>query len=278
MRFAEVIGDPVAQSRSPEIHKYWLSKLELADDYRSTRVERGSLAAFLKERRSHEDWLGCNVTIPHKEQVSLLVDWLEPRARAIGAVNCVVLRNASLEGYNSDIDGIEQALGSTEVQGAPAVVIGSGGAARAAVAYLADKQAETIRLIARDQARAGQLLPIAGRSTLQFHCLSDACDAFEGARVIINATPLGMAGAEPMPRNILDAISCQPPAITLFDMVTTPQLTELLKAGRSSGARCVDGLTMLVGQAARAFHLFYGHEAPAPDQKLRDILTGNSDE
>ena len=276
MRFAEVIGDPIAQSRSPEIHKYWLNMLDLSGDYRKTRVERGSVAPFLEQRSSNEDWLGCNVTIPHKEEAASLVEWLEPRARAIGAVNCIVPRQSSLAGYNSDVDGIEAALGSAEIRGRPVVVIGCGGAARAAVAYLAEKGAAAIRLLVRDRARAEPLLPLAGRSGLEFHPFSDAGQVFDGASVIINATPLGMAGARAMPANILEAIGRQSSATTLFDMVTTPALTPLLDAGRSAGAQCVDGLTMLVGQAARAFELFFGHPAPPPDQNLRDMLAVES--
>ena len=272
MRYAEVIGDPIAQSKSPAIHQYWLGKLGLAGDYRRTQVTKEDLAQFLERRRGSERWLGCNVTIPHKERAAAIVGWLEPRALAIGAVNCIVPRQSSLAGYNSDIDGVETALRHAEIAGRTAVVIGGGGAARAVICHLAEKGAAEIRLFARNMASASALRPLAGASLFEIHPLDQDLDLFEGASVIINATPLGMAGADAMPPAIIEAVRNHSRATVLFDMVTTPATTPLLDAGQLAGAHCVDGLTMLVGQAARAFHLFYGHPAPAPDRQLREIL------
>ena len=273
MRFAEVIGDPIAQSKSPAIHKYWLSKLDLAGDYRRVQVAKGSLADFLEKRRGTKDWLGCNVTIPHKEEAAVLVDWLEPRAKAIGAVNCIVPGRSSLAGYNSDFDGVEAALSGAVIAGRSATVIGGGGAARAVIAYLAEKGAGKIRLIVRNPDRAAALVSLAIMTALEIHPFEEANEALEGASVIVNASPLGMVGADAMPAKFLETVGSHSSGTTLFDMVTTPSVTPLLRTGQAAGAHCVDGLTMLVGQAARAFFLFYGHPAPPCDQKLREILT-----
>lgn len=276
VRYAEVIGDPIAQSKSPAIHKYWLSRLSLAGDYRRTRVPKGSLAGFLEERRGSENWLGCNVTIPHKEEAAALVEWLEPRAKAIGAVNCIVPDQGSFAGYNTDIDGVEAALAGVDIGGQTAIVIGGGGAARAVIAYLAENGAAKIRLLVRNPSRAAALSSLAVMTALEIRPFDQARTALEGASVIINASPLGMAGAEAMPARFLETVGSHSSGTTLFDMVTTPALTPLLRAGQEAGARCVDGLTMLVGQAARAFSLFYGHPAPACDRKLREILLQES--
>ena len=131
MRYAEVIGDPVAQSKSPLIHKFWLAQCKLEGDYRRTFVERGRLEEFLANRRLDPLWRGCNVTIPHKERAAALVDNLDKRARAIGAVNCIVPGPKGLTGSNTDVDGIAAALDGTALDGASAVIIGGGGGARA---------------------------------------------------------------------------------------------------------------------------------------------------
>ena len=113
MRYAEVIGDPVTQSKSPIIHKYWLERLKLAGDYRRAFVPKGSLADHLSARRDDPDWLGCNITIPHKENAVALLDRLDPKAAAIGAVNCIVRARDGLAGTNTDVDGIAAALDRT---------------------------------------------------------------------------------------------------------------------------------------------------------------------
>src|SRR5437660_4690536 len=136
MIFAEVIGDPVAQSKSPLIHKYWLDRLRSAGDYVRTRVPTDELASFLNLRRSDANWRGCNVTIPHKQAIVPLLDRLDPGAQAIGAVNCVVPEGDALVGYNTDVEGVAAALDSTALENRAAVVIGAGGGARAVLAYL----------------------------------------------------------------------------------------------------------------------------------------------
>lgn len=276
MRYAEVIGDPIAQSKSPIIHKYWLEQLGVAGDYRRTLVQAADLSAFLNQRRTDPEWLGCNVTIPHKEAAAALVDRLEPDARRIGAVNCVVPRDGALAGYNTDIDGIAAALGTADIHGGKAVVIGAGGAARAAVAYLAQGGVGELVILARNPNRAKALQTLFPEHPLYILPFYEAEAAFGGATAIINASPLGMRGADPMPQSIAAAVRSRPGGATVFDMVTTPARTELLAAAEAAGGCPIDGIVMLVGQAARAFELFYGTAAPSPDQKLRDLLTTES--
>ena len=161
MIFAEVIGDPIAQSKSPLIHKYWLDQLGITGEYVRTRVPSNELASFLNGRRTDADWRGCNVTIPHKQAIIPLLDRLDAGAEAIGAVNCVVPEDSALVGYNTDIDGIAAALDSTELRGRKAALIGAGGAARAVVAHLASRGVARIALIVRNPERADTLRPLA---------------------------------------------------------------------------------------------------------------------
>ena len=276
MRYAEVIGDPIAQSKSPIIHKRWLQQLNLSGDYRRTHVPRGTLTEFLNERRSDPDWLGCNVTIPHKEQAATVVDRLDSAAAQIGAVNCVVPEGDTLVGYNTDVDGVAAALGSAQIAGRKAALIGAGGGARAAVAYLASRGIGELALLVRNPERAQALRGLAGNSVVSIWSFGQADEAFEGATVIVNASPLGMAGAHPMPQFLLDAVRKHARGGTVFDMVTTPAETGLLTAAREAGGAPVNGLTMLIGQAARAFELFYGASPPVPDEALRGLLTTDS--
>ena len=266
MQFAEVIGDPIAQSKSPIIHKYWLEKLGIEGDYVRTQVAGDDLQDFFVGRRGNPDWRGCNVTIPHKESVIALLDRLAPQAEEIGAVNCVVAASGALAGYNTDVDGVAAALDSTELQGRKAVVIGAGGGARAVLAYLARRQADVF-VLARNPSKAQDLRSLAEIELLP---LDRAAEAFNGAAVIVNATSMGMAGADPMPAELLDEVRANSAEAVLFDMVTTPRNTEFLVCGE----RTVDGLTMLIGQARRAFELFFGSTPPQGDAELRRLLTG----
>jgi shikimate dehydrogenase len=273
MLYAEVIGDPIEQSRSPLIHKFWLEQAGLTGDYRRTRVPGEELAGYFRDRRSDPDWRGCNVTIPHKENVLAHLDELEPRAAAIGAVNCVVRSARGLVGYNSDIDGIAEALDDAVLEGRKVAMIGGGGAARAAVAYLASRRVGEVAILVRDPKKAEPLRALAAGTSCEIARLESADAMFERAVVMINASPLGMKGCPGMPAELLAAASRHAAAATLFDMVYEPVATPFLGGGRRAGGRTVDGLTMLVGQARKAFELFFGEPPPRVDAALRDLLT-----
>ena len=278
VHYAEVIGDPVAQSKSPAIHKFWLDRLKLSGDYRRTHVPRGTVADFLRERRSDPDWLGCNVTIPHKVDAADLVDQLDEKARAIGAVNCVVSRRSGLFGTNTDIEGVGAGLDGTALEGAKAAIIGGGGASRAATAYLASRGVSELLILVRDPQKAEPLRAIAPAIRVIVAPIDTARDSLEGSAAIINATQLGMTGYAQMSGDLIDGVARHACGVTLFDMVYEPIETRFLATGREAGGTVVDGLTMLIGQAARAFELFFGAKAPPPDERLRSLLIrGRSD-
>ena len=280
--YAEVIGDPIAQSKSPAIHSYWINQLGLDAEYRACCVTSEGLAQYLAERRDDADWRGCNVTMPHKQAILSLIDRLEIGAEMIGAVNTVIpRRNATLVGSNTDGAGFLEPLRrdlSEPHLFRMARVLGTGGAARAIVAALAD-QGVVIVLAGRDPAKARALLdeidPEGEHHAVDIAHFADGTDfAFDDREgcfdLIVNASPLGMAGQPPLEFDFSHA----PPGSVVYDIVTHPLDTPLLAAARAAGLRTVDGLSMLIGQAAVAFEKFFGQPPPRDDgdRALRALL------
>jgi len=263
--WAEVIGDPIAHSLSPSIHRFWLETLGIAGRYEATHVRAPDLASFVAHRRADQEWRGCNVTAPHKETVAGLVDRTDEAASAVGAVNCVYRDDGGLAGTNTGLDGVAEALQDVPLRGARVAVIGGGGGARAALHYLRGQGAEVL-LVLRNPQKAQALQ--AGAVGFE-----DAGRAFRSATLLVNATPLGLAGGEGMPGELLAAVR-NAGAVAAFDMVYRPLETGFLAAAREGGARPIDGLAMLIGQARRAFTLFFGAQPPAgTDAELRRRLT-----
>ena len=282
MIYAEVIGDPIAQSKSPQIHKFWLGKLGLVADYRACHVSAAGLADYFAARRTDPDWRGCNITMPHKQAAMALIDRLDPLAARIGAINTVVHEtDGSLTGYNTDAAGflepLQPLLAKTHLW-RMARILGAGGAARAIIAALAD-QGFTLVLAARDPAKARALLaelaPGGEHHTPPLGHFAQPTDfAFDDREhlldLVINASPLGMAGQPPLHFDLSHA----PPGSTVYDIVTNPVETPLLAAARKAGFPTLDGLAMLIGQAAAAFEKFFGVAAPREyDAELRELLT-----
>lgn len=281
--YAEVIGDPIIQSKSPAIHGYWLDRLGIDAEYRRCHVFAGDLAAYLEMRRADPAWRGCNVTMPHKQAVMPLLDRLEDEASAVGAVNTILREgDGTLTGTNTDVAGFLEPLQPLLAQPhlfRMARVFGAGGAARAIVVALARSGFATV-LAARDPAKAQALLDELGRGNdnhaaplSYFAPPTDfAFDDREGILdLVVNASPLGMAGHDTL---ALD-FSHVPPGSVVYDIVTHPLDTPLLAEARERGFETVDGLAMLIGQAAAAFERFFGQPAPRDDGDagLRRILT-----
>lgn len=273
MPYAEVIGDPVAHSKSPLIHDYWLRRLGIAGDYRRTRVAASELSDFLRQRHADPEWRGCNVTVPHKEAVAAHLDRLDNGAAAVGAVNCIVSGPNGLTGYNSDVDGVAAALEGVPVEGRKVALIGAGGAARAALYYLAERGVAEITILARSSGKAAALRSLVPNISLNVGPPEDAQALFAGSSLVINASPLGMDGCSPMPDSLLAALH-ELSGATLFDMVYSPPETAFLKAGHRDR---LNGLTMLVAQAARAFELFFGTAAPPADEGLFECLATHAE-
>jgi shikimate dehydrogenase len=282
--YAEVIGDPIAQSKSPAIHNYWLGKLGLDAEYRACHVTAESLAEYVELRREDPAWRGCNVTMPHKQAIVPLLDRLEIGAEMVGAVNTVTRRrNGALIGCNTDgagfLEPLRRDLAETHLF-RMARVLGTGGAARAIVAALAE-EGFVVVLAGRDPAKAQALLAeidpegehhaidLAHFAELTDFPFDDRHGCFD---LVVNASPLGMAGQPPLKFDFSHA----PPGSVVYDIVTHPLDTEFLTAARAAGFRTIDGLAMLIGQAAVAFEKFFGVAPPRDDgdAELRRLLAG----
>jgi shikimate dehydrogenase len=287
LKYAEVIGDPIAHSKSPAIHRFWFEALGLQADYRVAHVRSGELAAYLRARRADPDWVGCNVTMPHKQAVVAHLDRLDLEAELLQAVNTVVrAADGSLTGFNTDVDGVAEPLRRHRIGDYPnhvatyVQIIGAGGAARAALrgcvlAGLADFDFFN-RTVAHaiEIARWVDLGPHHAHGLEAIWPIRNPDDGPEDQRyshVVINATSMGMLGQDAVP---IDLSRYYPDTI-VFDMVYAPPRTPLLQQARAMGMRTIDGLEMLVGQAARAFELFFGVVAPRErDTELRARLAG----
>lgn len=271
--FAEVIGNPVAQSKSPVIHQRWLNRLAIAAEFRATRVSVDDLPRFIEHRRRDADWRGCSVTIPHKQMIMEWLTHVDPAARLIGAVNCVVPRRGRLMGSNTDVAGVAASLDGIKLNGASIAVIGAGGAARAVLAYLHTRDVRQVTILAREPGKAEPLRSLVPRARLDVLPL-DRCDEAFQAETIINASPLGMTGAPEMSAWLVNSLARHASGRILFDLVTTPAETAFLAAGRAQGATVIDGKTMLIAQAREAFRLFFDVAPPASDRALHELLAG----
>ncbi|MGB5483263.1 shikimate dehydrogenase [Parasphingorhabdus sp.] len=265
--FAEVIGDPIAQSKSPLIHKFWLERLAIKADYRAHHVASAELADYVEQRRADPAWRGCNVTLPHKIDIMDLVSDPGGVRDKIGAMNTIVRQeDGSLIGTNTDAAGFLAPIADSDWSGKHAVMIGAGGAARAVVFALKQAGIGQITIIARSGLKATGLLMQASvkGSVLPMDAILPKAD------LLINASPLGMTGKPPLEVD-LDPL---PADALVYDLVYAPLKTSLLRAALKRDLAVVDGLDMLIGQAALAFELFFGTTPPMEhDAELRKLLT-----
>lgn len=264
--YAEVIGDPIAHSKSPMIHGFWLERLGLEADYRATHVTAEGLADYFASRRDDPDWRGCNITIPHK--LTALDHVSDPGGirASIGAINTVAIGPDNEPfGTNTDAAGFLSPILDLDLAGQPVAVIGSGGAANAILFAMAQVGAGPVTMLARNALKGAALLSRFGLKG-EVKPLDAALPA---ATLLVNASPLGMKGQPPLEIDL----SPLPEDAVVYDIVYAPLETGLLKAARARGLETVDGLEMLVGQAALAFELFFDQPPPeGEDAELRARL------
>lgn len=257
MRRAGVMGWPVAQSRSPVLHRFWLEQYGIEGDYVLLPVPPEALERELRAL-ADRGFAGCNLTLPHKEPALTLLDRLDAAACRVGAVNTVVVAaDGALEGSNTDAFGfhanLAAALPGWKASTGPAVVLGAGGSARAVVAALLDHGAPEIRLVNRNPARAEALAAALG-GRIEIVAWERRTDALAGAAVLVNTTSLGMIGQPPLDI-ALDAL---PVTAAVNDIVYVPLRTKLLAAAEARGNPVVDGLGMLLYQAQPGFAAWFG--------------------
>ncbi len=267
MSYADVIGDPISHSKSPIIHRFWLEALGIGADYRATHVTPDDLAAFLEGRAADPDWRGCNVTVPHK--IAALDHVADPGdvRTSIGAVNTIFRQaDGSLAGTNTDAAGFWAPIADLDLAGQPVTVIGAGGAARAILWALAQVGVGPVTVMNRNPLKAAALL---SHFKLKGQALPLGPSAPPSA-LLVNASSLGMVGQPPLSLDL----SALPDHAVVYDIVYAPLETELLAAARARDLDTVDGLDMLVAQAAAAFAIFFGKDPPRDrDDDLRELLT-----
>lgn len=256
-RLAGIMGWPVAHSRSPALHGYWLKEFGIDGAYVPMAVRPENLRRAL-QALPLLGFAGCNLTIPHKEEALRAVDEYDDAAKRAGSINTIIVRpNGSIFGRSTDGFGFIAALraaltGFNAAQG-PCVVLGAGGAARAVIAALLDGGATELRLVNRTPERAARLAKELG-GPVRGVAWDDRAKALAGAGLLVNATSLGMEG-QPALELPLDAL---PRDAIVNDIVYVPLETPLLAAARARGNRCVDGLGMLLHQARPGFEAWFG--------------------
>lgn len=261
-RLTGILGgtEQVKLSLSPAIHNAAFKDLQMdwvylpfgpAPEDLQTAI-RGLAAAGVR---------GMNVTMPHKLPAMAVMDEISPSAQGIGALNTIEVQDGRLIGHNTDGEGLIRFLEwdvGVSLPSAHALVIGTGGSARAAIAGLGAAGVAHLCVLARDPVRAGELRPVAGGVSFEAADLNDDPARWVSqAGVIINATPVGQANEPPVIPT--DAIS---PDAVLVDLVYRPPVTPLIQAARKRGAIAHSGLGMLLHQAAISFEIWTGAEAP----------------
>ena len=251
-RVAAVIGDPIAHSLSPVIFNAAFEAAGMDWVFVAFRVAAGDTARALEGVRALRI-AGLSVTMPHKDDAYALADEITPEAEALGAVNCIVNRDGTLVGHNTDGDGFVAALAADRVKvaGAQVAVLGAGGAARSVIAALGRAGAETV-VVNRSPDKAKAAAQLGGPRC----SIGDRRDV-RGADIVVNATSVGMGGKG----LVVPAEELRPSQIVV-DLVYHPVDTPLLSAARARGARAIDGVGMLVHQGALAFRLWTGTDAP----------------
>ena len=264
-----VIGWPVKHSRSPIIHRYWLSQLGLGGDYVRHAVEPDQAVSFFADF-AKGPFIGCNVTVPHKEVAFASVDRADAVATALGAVNTVWLEDGKLLGSNTDAEGfianLDHLAPGFDANAGAAIVLGAGGAARAVIWALQARGFAPIHVVNRTRDRAEAMAERFGPD-IQPAGWDDLPALLPQAGLLVNTTSLGMEGQPPL---VIDLASARDDLL-VTDIVYIPLETPLLKAARGRGLKTVDGLGMLLHQAVPGFERWFGHR-PTVTPELRRLI------
>ena len=266
---AGVVGHPVKHSRSPIIHGYWLEQFGINGRYDRYDVKPEDFSHFVKTL-SEQGLQGVNVTIPHKEAAFLALDEATERARRLKAANTLWFENGKLWGDNTDSIGflanLDQGHPGWDINAKSALILGAGGAARAIIAGLQERNIEKITIVNRTRERAEELALMSGGQVAVAEW-SKLSFQFESADLVVNTTSLGMSGQpdldlslDPLGKNAL-----------VTDIVYVPLETNLLKQARLRGNPVVDGLGMLLHQAVPGFEHWFG-KRPVVTDELRHLV------
>ena len=266
-----VMGWPIAHSRSPLIHNFWIRQLGIPNAiYERLAVPPEELQETL---RNLVDWgfIGANVTVPHKEAAFACLVHHDAIAKRLKAVNTIVMTDAGLEGRNTDGYGFMANLSHAEPRwkpkSGPATMLGAGGAARAIAAALDDAGVPEIRIINRTPSRVETLVKDLGLKRAKIFTWDQIDEALDGANLLVNTTTLGMKGE----RDLEIDLTPLPATALVTDIVYTPLETGLLRTARERGLKTVDGLGMLLHQAVPGFEAWFG-KRPQVSDELRALV------
>lgn len=267
VRAACIIGWPVDHSRSPLIHNYWLKTYGIAGEYRREAVPPNEFEAFVQSLAAR-DYVGANVTVPHKEK-ALAFSLPDEHAKAVGAANTLWIAGGFLHATNTDVEGFLDNLDACAPQWDRgldhAVVVGAGGAAHAVVYALLTRRVEHITVVNRTPHRA-EALRQRFLERLQVAPWEQLNDLLGDAALFVNTTTLGMAGQPELGADV----GRLPSHAIVADLVYVPLVTPLIKAAKAKGLRTADGLGMLLHQAVRGFELWFGRK-PEVTAELRAL-------
>ena len=274
-----LIGYPVSHSLSPIMQQAAFDKLKIDACYILWETPKDQLTVKINSLRS-PDIMGANITIPYKENVLHLVDDCDPFAARIGAINTIVNRNGRLFGYNTDAPGFITALLELEdhpfeCAGKNVVILGTGGAARAAAVGLVDKGVGGILLVGRTEPQLQKILQDVEALTAHSTTLlkgamfgdPDVTASLPRTDLVVNATPVGL---KPDDLTLLIDVDILPTSAVVMDMIFNPPLTPLLRSAKAHGCQIMNGLSMLLYQGALAFELWTS--CPAPIQVMQRAL------
>ncbi|MEP3431688.1 MAG: shikimate dehydrogenase [Roseibium sp.] len=269
-RQATVIGFPIAHSRSPLVHGYWLKKHGLDGDYGRLKLAPEDAPDFFKDF-ADSGLVGANVTVPHKEVAASACDWLDEAAKTMGAANTLWLdETGQLCGANTDglgfLGNLDQSAPGWDNATGTALVLGAGGAARAIVWALLSRNFQHVHIINRTVEKAKVIEDEFGSKTTA-HAWDNLGTLLGKTDLLVNTTSLGMAGKAPLEIDL----SGLPTSALVTDIVYVPLETDLLKQASERGNKTVDGLGMLLHQAVPGFERWFGVR-PDVDDELRALI------
>jgi shikimate dehydrogenase len=270
-RLAGIVGWPVIHSLSPVLHGHWLAEYGIDGAMVPLAAQREDFAAVIDGVR-RAGFAGVNVTVPHKESAFAMAHSVDAAAKAAGAVNLLVFRNGRMEGRNTDSLGLAESLREEigTLNGKTVVLLGAGGAARGAILALDMLGTASIHLLNRDSKKAAALaaaLAPQAKARIEPGALGDWTEAAAEAALLVNSTSAGMTGNPPLDIDL----GALPKTGAVCDIVYSPLETPLLKDAAARGHKTIDGLGMLMHQAAPSFEAFFGVR-PKVTPALRDAL------
>lgn len=268
IRKAAVLGHPIAHSKSPLIHNYWIKKYGVNGTYEAFDVLPEKLEETVLGLVAN-GYAGFNVTLPHKEKMLNLCDTVTELAQGVGAVNTVAIRSGRIIGTNSDVTGFTENIKTAKPQfdfkAGPAVVLGAGGAARAVVHALIMEGVSEIRMVNRTRGKAELFMQTC--SNVKVWEWSQRSSILSGANLLVNTTSMGMSGKETLEINLSEL----PMNALVNDIVYAPLMTDLLLAAQERGNPVVTGIGMLLHQARPSFHSWFDI-MPDIDAKLINLV------